>query len=158
MQWGLAQTTGWTIDPLIPDLPHLVHILVERDLVQHVQDAAGAHGATVAAWLRHAMRHVSLEDFPPSWRAGETTARSHESGYFHRKFGLRLDEVTSRKLEALEQTFDHSAAEIIRQLIAQATSEDFPSSWQIIPHARLTGEAQPDDDGLAGRAPLEGGR
>jgi hypothetical protein len=33
MQWGLAQTTGWTIDPLIPDLPHLVHILVERDLV-----------------------------------------------------------------------------------------------------------------------------
>jgi hypothetical protein len=125
MQWGLAQTTGWTIDPLIPDLPHLVHILVERDLVQHVQDAAGAHGATVAAWLRHAMRHVSLEDFPPSWRAGETTARSHE---------------------------------IIRQFIAQATSEDFPSSWQIIPHARLTGEAQPDDDGLAGRAPLEGGR
>jgi hypothetical protein len=101
---------------------------------------------------------VTPEDFPASWRAGETAARSHDSGYFRRKFGLRLDEVTSRKLEALTQTFGRSAAEIIRQLLTQATPEDFPSSWQIIPHARRTREVQPDDDGLAGRAPLEGGR
>ena len=71
---------------------------------------------------------------------------------------LRLDEVTSRKLEALTQTFQRSAAEVIRQLIAQATPEDFPSSWQILPQARRTRAVRPDDDGLAGRAPLEGGR
>ena len=56
--------------------------------------------------------------------------RSYESSYFHRKFGLRLDEVTLRKLEALTQTFDRSAAEIIHHLITQATPEDFPSTWQ----------------------------
>jgi predicted transcriptional regulator len=131
MQWGLAHTQGWTIDPSIPDCHHLVHILVEPESQQQVQDAADAHGASAAAWLRHAMRQVTRADFPPSWRAGETVIRSHESGYFRRKFGLRLDEVTSCKLEALTQTFDRSAAEIIRQLIAQASSEDFPSTWHM---------------------------
>jgi hypothetical protein len=38
--------------------------------------------------------------------------------------------VTSRKLEVLTQTFKRSAAEIIRQLIAQITLEDFPPRWQ----------------------------
>jgi hypothetical protein len=131
MQWGLAHTTGWTVDPSIPDRPHLVHMLVEPDLLQQVQDAAEAHGASVAAWLRHAMRQVTREDFPPSWRAGDITVRSHESGYDDRKFGLRLDAVTSHKLEALTQTFDRSAAEIIRQLILQARPEDFLQSWRM---------------------------
>jgi hypothetical protein len=40
-----------------------------------------------------------------------------------------LDDETSTKLGTLMQTFDRSAAEIIRQLIAEATPEDFPSSW-----------------------------
>ena len=104
------------------------------------------------------MRLVTPEDFPPSWRAGEAAVRSHGSGYYSTRFMLRLDKVTSRKLAMLTQTFDRSAAEVIRQLIAQATPEDFPSSWQIIPHARRTRAVQPDDDGLAGRTPLEGGR
>jgi hypothetical protein len=43
---------------------------------------------------------------------------------------LRLDEASSAKLEQLVQPFDTSAAEVIRQLIAQATPEDFPPSWQ----------------------------
>ena len=96
MQWGLTPTTVWTIGLSIPDRPQLVHILVEPDLLQSVQDAADAHGASVATWLRHAMRQVTLEDFPASWRAEGTTPRSHESGYYHRKFGLRLDDETSR--------------------------------------------------------------
>jgi DNA replication initiation complex subunit (GINS family) len=41
---------------------------------------------------------------------------------------LCLDEVTSRKLEALTQTFYRSAAEVIRQLIARASPEGFPES------------------------------
>jgi hypothetical protein len=129
MQWGLTRTQGWTVDRIIPASVHLVPLLVEPAMLQQVQAAANAHGADVAAWERHAMRQVTPEDFPASWRLGDTTRRSHESGYDHRKFGLRLDAVTSQKLEMLTHTFGRSAAEVIRQLIAQARPEDFPESW-----------------------------
>ena len=66
MQWGVTHTTEWTIDRSIPDRPHLVHMLVEPELLQQVQDAADSHGVTVAAWLRHAVRQVTREDFPQS--------------------------------------------------------------------------------------------
>jgi len=99
-------------------------------MMQHVQNAAVTHRVSAAAWLRHAIRQVTQADFPASWRAGETVRRSHESGYYHRKFGLRLDEATSQKLEALTRTFHRSAADVIRQLVAQAKLEDFPQSWQ----------------------------
>jgi predicted transcriptional regulator len=131
MQWGLRHSEGWTIDrsPIstVPPVP----VLLEPELLQQVQDAASAHGASIAAWLREAVRRVTAEDFPASWRAGEMASRSHESAYFHQKFGMRLDEVTSRKLEALTQTFHRPAAEVIRQLIVQAKPEDFPKSWQM---------------------------
>jgi predicted transcriptional regulator len=129
MQWGLGHTTGWTVDLSIPNRPHLVHRLVEPHLLQQVQAAAEAHGASVAAWLRHAMRQVTPEDFPASWRAGDIAVRSHESGHYERRFMLRLDDETSSKLETLTHIFQRSAAEVIRQLIAQATPEDFPQSW-----------------------------
>jgi hypothetical protein len=73
---------------------HRVSLLMGPELLRQVQDAA-AHGVSVAAWVRQAMRQVTPEDFPPSWRAEASTARAHESGYFHRKLGLRLDAVTS---------------------------------------------------------------
>jgi hypothetical protein len=95
-----------------------------------VQDAADAHGVTVAGWLRHAIRQVSLKDFPASWREAKSVPRSHESGCYDRRFQLRLDPDTQNKLETLKQAFDRSA-EVIRQLIAQATPEDFPQSWQL---------------------------
>jgi predicted DNA-binding protein len=128
MQWGLAHTTGWTIDLSIPNHPHLVHMLVDPELLQQVQEAADAHGSNVAAWLRHAMRHITPEDFPASWRQGKPATRSHESGYYDRRFQLRLDPATQTKLETFMQTFDRSAAEIVRQLITQPTPKDFPPS------------------------------
>jgi predicted transcriptional regulator len=137
MGWGHAQTSEWTVDPSIPDRPHLVHMLVDPELLQQVQAAAAAHGADVAAWERHAMRQVTRADFPPSWRAGEPAPRSHDSGSYGTRFMLRLDEVTSRKLATLTQTFDRSAAEVIRQLIAHATPEDFPQSWHLAMNERL---------------------
>jgi len=143
MQWGLAHTYGWTINPSISDRPHMVHMLVARELCQQVQDAAAAHEVSMAAWLRQVMRQVNPEDFPVSWRAGEVASRSHKSGYFHRKLGLRLDEVISRKLEALMHTFDRPAAAIIRALITQAMPEDFPQSWQIAAMGRRPQDAQP---------------
>jgi hypothetical protein len=131
MGWGLTQTQTWTIDPSIPDRQHLVHMVVDPELLQQVQAAAAAHGADVAAWERHAMRQVTPEDFPESWRAGDIAIRSHESGHYQRRFMLRLDDETLPKLETLTQTFQCSAAEVIRQLIAQATPEDFPQSWHL---------------------------
>jgi hypothetical protein len=41
---------------------------------------------------------------------------------------LRLDEASRIKLQELVERFDASKAEIIRQLIAQATPKDFPRS------------------------------
>jgi hypothetical protein len=108
--------------------------------MQQVQGAADRHRVTVAAWGRHAMRQVTLEDFPDSWRAGKTGGRSHESGYYHRRFMLRLDEASTRTLEAFSKTFHRSAAEVIRELIAQAAPEDFPLSWQMAVLERRTGQ------------------
>jgi hypothetical protein len=39
MGWGLTQTRGWTVAPSIPDRPHLVHLLVESELLWQVQHA-----------------------------------------------------------------------------------------------------------------------
>ena len=97
-------------------------------LLQQVQEAAAVHGAAVAAWVRHAMRQVRIDDFPASWRAGVIGDRSHESSYYHRKYQLRLDKATSAKLEQLVEPFDTSAAEVIRQLIVQASLDDVPES------------------------------
>jgi hypothetical protein len=68
---------------------------------------------------------------------------------------LRLDETTRETLEELSRHFKKPIAGIIRQLIAQATPEDFPSSWRMTAHERRAREAQPSHDGLAGRDPLE---
>jgi predicted transcriptional regulator len=152
MQWALAHTNEWTIDPSIPASPHLVHMLVDPELLQQVQDAADAHGVTVAAWLRHAMRQVTPDDFPASWRAGETAVRSHESGYYDRKFQVRLNEATSRKLETLTTTFHRSAAEVIRQLVAQAHPEDFPNRWHKRAAERRAPQVQGENRGR-GREP-----
>jgi predicted DNA-binding protein len=128
MQWGLRHSEGWTVDrPPVAAVPP-VPVLLEPTLLQPVQVAAAADGVSVAAWLREAMRRVTADDFPASWRTGERAGRSHESGYYHRKFGLRLDNVTSQKLETLTETFERPAAEVIRQLIIQARVEDFPQS------------------------------
>jgi hypothetical protein len=106
MDWGLTHTPAWTIAPAIPDRPHLVHLLVEPDLLQQVQDAADAHGVTVAAWLRHALRQVTVNDFPPSWRAEPTASRSHDSGHDGTRVTLRLDRETVTTLAALMHTFE----------------------------------------------------
>jgi hypothetical protein len=72
MQLGLRHSEGWTIDrsPVVAVPP--VPVLLEPELLQQVQDAAAAHGVSVAAWLRHALHQIAPEDFPASWRAGKT--------------------------------------------------------------------------------------
>jgi predicted transcriptional regulator len=133
MPWGLTQTRGWTIDRAVPGTVRTVGMLLVPELLQQVQEAAATHGATVAAWVRQMLREVRIDDFPESWRLGVAGVRSHESGYDQRRFMLRLDDETSKKLGTLTRGFDRPAAEVIRQLIAQATLADFPPSWQVRP-------------------------
>jgi predicted transcriptional regulator len=146
MRWGLAHTEGWTVDPSIPDRPHLVHMLVEPELLQQVQEAAAAHGTSVAAWLRYALRQVTRDDFPASWQAKAAHGgqpRSHDSRLYGQRFMLRLDEITSRKLQHLVKQSEMPRAEFIRQLIAGATPEDFPESWPLRVEERRRQEARP---------------
>jgi predicted transcriptional regulator len=143
MQWGLGHAGGWTIDQSHVVAVPPVAVLLEPELLQRVQEAAAAHGTSIAAWLREAMRRVALEDFPASWRVGETAGRLHDSGHFDRKYQLRLDEATSRQLAALTHTFHRPAADVIRQLIAQATPEDFPPGWHLAVAERQRRAVQP---------------
>jgi predicted transcriptional regulator len=109
-------------------------MLLAPELLQQMQDAAGVHGATVAAWIRHAIRQVSRADFPPSWHAEADQGgkpRSHDSHYYGTRFMLRLDETTAQKLQHLVERFARPRAEIIRQLVGQATPEDFPEHWPL---------------------------
>jgi predicted DNA-binding protein len=136
LQWGIIHGKDWTVDQSIPAAVHQVAILMAPELLQQVQDAAKAHRVSMAAWLCQAMRQVTPEDFPARWRAGEPTVRSHDSGHYGRRFMLRFADETLRKLETLTQTFQRSAAEVIRQLIAQARPEHFPQSWLLAAQER----------------------
>ena len=55
--------------------------------------------------------------------------RSHDSRIYRKRFMMRLDDASTRQLDELAQHFDRSAADIIRQLIAQARPAQFPQSW-----------------------------
>jgi predicted transcriptional regulator len=57
--------------------------------------------------------------------------RAHDLHTYGQRFMLQLDETTAQKLQFLVEQVGRSRAEIIRQLIAQATSEDFPQSWHL---------------------------
>jgi Ribbon-helix-helix protein, copG family len=131
MQWGIARTGGWTVDMAVPETVHLLSMLLESALLQQVQEASAAQGASMAAWVREAVRRVTRDDFPEIWRAGVIGVRSHDSHTYGQRFMLRLDEITAQKLQELVEQVGRSRAEIIRQLVAQATLEAFPPSWQL---------------------------
>jgi hypothetical protein len=77
------------------------------------------------------VRQITMTDIPGSWQEDRSEERSHDSRTSGTRFIMRLDDPTSEKLEELSTHFEKSAAEIIRQLIAQANEKDFPKSWQI---------------------------
>ena len=83
------------------------------------------------------LREITAMDFPASWRAGDAPrrgipeGRSHDSRAYGQRFMLRLDEPMREMLEHLSRHFKKSSAEIIRQLVAQATPEAFPTCWRL---------------------------
>jgi hypothetical protein len=44
---------------------------------------------------------------------------------------LRLDAASETKLRCLAEQFNVPRAEVLRQLIAQATPDTFPASWHL---------------------------
>lgn len=130
MQWALTQTGRWTVERAIPMTVHTLSLVLDPEWLQQVQGASSVHGTSTAAWVREAMRRITRDDFPHSWRAEVVGGRSHDSPTYGQRFMLRLDESTAQKLQALVTQFGRSRAAIIRQLVAQSTLEDFPQSWQ----------------------------
>lgn len=87
-------------------------------------------GVDISPWLRHLVRRIAGADVPVGWQAATPAERSHDSRTYGKRFMRRLGEPTWAKLEALSAHFGTSAAAIIRQLVAQATPDDFPPGWQ----------------------------
>jgi hypothetical protein len=56
---------------------------------------------------------------------------------------LRLDDPTWATLDALATHFERSAAEIIRQLLSQATPDTFPASWHLRVAERHRAQTRP---------------
>ena len=57
--------------------------------------------------------------------------RFHDSRLSDTRFMQQLDEPSQTKLQQLVIRFGISKAEVTRQLIAQASDEDFPKHWQM---------------------------
>jgi predicted transcriptional regulator len=131
MQWGLDCGPTDTIDHGISQGSlRQLSLYVPFDLYARVQQAATAAGVQTSPWLRHMVRQISITDFPASWQEEPPRERSHDSRHYGKRFMMRLDPQTWETLEELSKRFEKSAAEIIRQLVAQATPDDFPQTWQ----------------------------
>jgi predicted DNA-binding protein len=136
MHWGLSRSQTGTLAQGDSQGPvrHL-YFYVASDLHSRVERATTAAGVKIAPWLRHMVRQTTTEDFPASWKEERSEERSHDSRMYGTRFMLRLDERSQTKLQQLVKQFGASKAEIIRQLIVQATPEDVPTSWQMRAHA-----------------------
>jgi predicted DNA-binding protein len=131
MQWGLSREPMHEIDQGASHSPaRYLNCSVASDLYEHVQRVASAAGIKTAPWLRQMVGQIAITDFPTSWQEATPRERFHESRAYGKRFMMRLDAPTWEKLEDLSTHFGTSAAEIIRQLVAQAEPEDFPQAWQ----------------------------
>jgi len=139
MQWGISCGPLETIDQ--DDTPRPVrhlYLYVASDVHARMKKAAVAVGVNVASWLRHIVCQITVPDFPASWQEEQSGARSHDSRNDDTRFMLRLGEASRKQLQYLVDHFHVSKAQIIRQLIEQATPEDFPKSWQMKAAERRT--------------------
>lgn len=133
LRWGLGHEQSGKVDRGEAQGP-VQHLFVTLDIELHRQmgEAARASRYPAAAWLRHLLRQITVADFPASWQAAAGTSagrRSHDSRVYGARFMLRLDAASETTLQRLAERFDVPRAEIIRQLLAQATPDTFPASW-----------------------------
>jgi hypothetical protein len=129
MQWGLSRGHAEMRDGGASEgrVRHL-SLYIESDLHKHVEKAAIAVGMHIAPWLRAMVRQITLTDYPASWQEATSEERSYDSRTYSTRFMLRLDETSQTKRQQLISHFGASKADIIGQLLVQATPEDFPPS------------------------------
>jgi hypothetical protein len=89
------------------------------------------------------VRQIALTDFPESWQEALSGGRSHDSRHYDTRFMLRLDEPSRINLQDLVDHFHLPKATIIRQLLIQATPEDFPKGWQMSAGSRARRSTSP---------------
>jgi len=146
MHWGLSREQTGPLDQGVSQGPvHHLYGYVESELHARVQQAAAAVGVKTASWLRSMVHQIAITDVPPSWREEPSGERSHDSHDYDTRFMLRVDEPSREQLQHRVDHFDVTKAEIIRHLIAQATPEDFPQSWQLKAAERRTQQSVPFD-------------
>ena len=153
MRWGLSRKRTEPLNEEESQGPvrHL-YLYVESKLHEQVEKAATAAGVKIAPWLRHMVRQITLEDFPASWQEATPRERSHDSRVYGARFMLRLDAASETTLQRLTEQFNVPRAEIIRQLVAQATPDTFPASWHLRVAERHRVQTRPgqrdaDDEG-----------
>jgi hypothetical protein len=148
MEWGLSRGQTGILDGRVLEGPvrHL-YLYVDTALHARVEKVASASGVKTAPWLCSVVRQITLTEFPVSWQEATLEERSHDSRTYSRRFMLRLDAPSETKLQQLKRQFGASNAHIIRQLIIQATFEDFPKSWHRRSTERFAQQARPDHSG-----------
>lgn len=153
MEWGLSRdhTGSLNQDEARGPVYHL-SLAVASSLYARVQKAAAAAGVKTAPWLRPMVRQISITNFPASWQEERSGERSHDSTDYDTCFMLRLDEASRAKLHDLVEHFHRSKAHIIRQLIVQATLDDFPNSWQMRAEERRAKQARQNPSGKHGNS------
>jgi hypothetical protein len=104
---------------------------VESERQARVQQAATDAGVKTAPWLRHMVCQITVSDFPASWQEEPSGGRSHDSRHYDTRVMLRLDEPSRINLQDLVDHFHLPKATIIRQLLIQATPQDFPKGWHM---------------------------
>jgi hypothetical protein len=129
LQWGLVHAQRWPLTQARPPSPaQNLSVRVTEALRQQVYDAATALRVPVSTWLRHVVQHITPDDLlasgHPEAAAEEAWEdrtrrglRSRESRRYARRFMIRVDEATGRKLDGFMQTFERPAAEILRYFI-----------------------------------------
>jgi predicted transcriptional regulator len=119
LEWGLTHGQGWKIDrSRPPSRAQRVFLRLEPEVRERVEAAATAAGGDVSAWLRHAVARITVADFPASWHTASSEwrrapMRSHASHINRKRFMMRLDDASTRRLDELAQHFNRSAADII---------------------------------------------
>jgi hypothetical protein len=152
MHWGLSRGPTTTLDGGASEGP-VRHLSFSVDTALHarVAEAAIATGVKRAPWLRAMVRHITTADFPASWQAERQEERSHDSQTYDTRVMLRLDAASRVKLEALVKRLKSSKAAIIRQLIRQATPDEFPTRWPMNARAHLARHpSRLDPEGVEG--------
>jgi predicted transcriptional regulator len=134
LEWGLRHGQGWKIDrSRPPGRAQRTSLRLEPERRERVEEVATTTGGDISAWLRHAVHLVTAADFPASWQTasaeqGRAPKRERDSRTYHERFMLRLDDASRGKLDEFTRFFVTSRADVIRQLITQATPETFPQS------------------------------